>query len=261
MEQKGHIFGAGEKPVICVPVVESTGADIERTIRAMTNQGVPMIEWRMDWYEFVENTKEVVSLLGKLAPLLLHTVFLCTFRSEAQGGEGRLGHRQYLELIQRVAESRVADMVDLEFFGIQEREGAVCGAEDTVSVIAGLKQTGVKVVCSEHNFQRTPSLEEMKDKLTGMIQAGADFAKLAVMPECRQDVLHLMEAVLSVKDQYPDSHLIAMSMGGDGVVSRLLGGWYGSEVTFAAFGKASAPGQMDYVQVSELLDRMDAWSR
>lgn len=261
MEQKGHIFGAGKKPVICVPVVERTEADIERTIGTMVKQGIPMIEWRMDWYESVEDTRKVVSLLGKLKPLLAHTVFLCTFRSKEQGGEGQLCQEQYLELIQRVAESGAADMVDFEFFGTRESKEAVCRVEDRVSVIAGLKQTEVKVVCSQHNFQETPSVDMMTDSLTRMIQAGADFAKLAVMPECRQDVLHLMEAVLSVKDRYPDSHLIAMSMGPDGVMSRLLGSWYGSEVTFAAFGKASAPGQAEYAKVSEFLDRMDTWSR
>lgn len=261
MEQKGHVFGLGTKPMICVPVVERTGADIERTIRTMVKQGIPMIEWRLDWYESVESTREVVSLLGKLEPLLTHTVFLCTFRSKEQGGEGRLSRKQYFELIQKVAESGVADMVDFEFFGTKESEESVCEMEDRVPVIAKLKQTGVKVVCSQHNFQTTPSVDKMMDTLTRMIQAGTDFAKLAVMPECRQDVLHLMEAVLSVKDQYPDSHLIAMSMGADGVMSRLLGSWYGSEVTFAAFGKASAPGQADYARVSEFLDRMDTWNR
>ena len=47
-----------------------------------------------------------------------------------------------------------------------------------------------------------------------------------------------------------------MSMGGDGVISRLLGGWYGSEVTFAAFGKASAPGQIAYEEVEQILKQI-----
>lgn len=96
----------------------------------------------------------------------------------------------------------------------------------------------------------------MERQLAEMVLAGADFAKLAVMPRKKTDVLRLMEAVLAVKEQHPGSHLIAMSMGGDGVISRLLGGWYGSEVTFAAFGKASAPGQIAYEEVEQILKQI-----
>lgn len=243
---KNHTFGR-EKPVICMPVVERTTEEILAAIRAMTAQKVDMIEWRMDWYEEVSDIDAVKELLEKAAVSLRETVFLCTFRSKRQGGEREITQEEYLALNQAVAETGVPDLIDLEFFE----------ADDPGKAIETIRQTGAGVVCSHHNFQKTPDVDTMKQQLVEMVEAGADFAKLAVMPVQKTDVLRLMEAVLGAKEAYPKSHLIAMSMGKDGVVSRLLGGWYQSEVTFAAFEKSSAPGQVSYRTAQETLEKIE----
>ena len=245
MEIKGHRFGTGQ-PVLCVPVVEAKAAEIRRTVEKMTAQGIPMLEWRMDWFEEVEDFLAVSAVLKELQPLVVRTVLLCTFRSKAQGGEGSLTREAYLRLNRTAAKSGVADLVDLEYFE----------TDSPGAVIRELQERGVGVVCSHHDFQKTPAVCEMEERLLEMWRAGGDFAKLAVMPKEKGDVLRLMEAVLEVKKQCPDSRLIAMSMGAEGAISRLIGGWYGSEVTFASFGKASAPGQVDYQKAAEILRKL-----
>lgn len=250
MEIKGHVFGAG-KPVICVPVVERTAADIQKAISDMTAQGAAMIEWRMDWYEDVEKEAAVQKVLEEIKPCLSKTIFLCTFRSRAQGGEREISKNGYLTLIRNVAESGVADLVDLEFFEIQNPGDA----------IHTIQKAGAKVVCSNHNFKLTPSAEVMQEQFMQMHKTGGDFIKLAVMPSEKRDVLRLMEAVLLTKERYPDSHPIAISMGEAGMVTRLLGGWFGSEVTFASFGKASAPGQADSQKVAAALNGIEECMR
>ena len=248
MNIKGHIIGEGV-PIVCVPVVERTAEGILDTIRQMTNKQVEMIEWRMDWFAEVHDADAVKTLLEQIKPLVQETVLLCTFRSRQQGGEAELPLAEYLALNQLVAESGTADLVDLEFYPI-------AAGQQCQDVIERFRQFGVMVVCSNHDFAGTPPEAEMERQLTEMVLMGADFAQLAVMPRKKTDVLRLMEAVLAVKEQHPGSHLIAMSMGGDGVISRLLGGWYGSEVTFAAFGKASAPGQIAYEEVEQILKQI-----
>ncbi len=249
MNIKGHSFGKGT-PVVCVPVVEKTAEGILQIIGRMTEARVEMIEWRMDWFEEVQSKTAVLSLLEQIKPLVENTVFLCTFRSKAQGGEGSLTEEEYLSLNRLAAESGAVDLVDVEFYGLPDGRARQ-------QMIRQLQAAGVRVICSNHNFQETPTGAEMNRQLSEMVLAGADFAKLAVMPERKNDVLRLMEAVLAVKEQYKDSHLIAMSMGKDGVVSRLLGEWFCSEVTFAAFGKASAPGQIDYEDAKQLLAQLE----
>jgi len=47
--------------------------------------------------------------------------------------------------------------------------------------------------------------------------------------------------------------VITMSMGGTGVISRLSGEVFGSALTFALAGQASAPGQIEVARLKEVL--------
>ncbi len=247
---KGRSFGTG-RPVLCAPVVEETQEKIISNIKDMADQGVEMIEWRIDWYRDGKDPEAVTALLRKLAPVVTHTVLLGTFRSREQGGQKDISLDDYLELNLQAAKTGVLDLADMEFFQVK-------APEETVHA---LRQAGVGVVASDHDFSRTPDSDSIKNKLEQMYLSGADFVKLAVMPQDKPDVLRLMEGILSVKKKYPMSHIIAISMGNDGVISRLLGQWFHSEVTFAAFAKTSAPGQVSYDEARMVLKQMERWMK
>ena len=83
---------------------------------------------------------------------------------------------------------------------------------------------------------------------------GADIPKIALMPNCKKDVLTLLEATLEMSEQYADRPIITMSMAGTGVVSRLTGETFGSALTFGAASPASAPGQIGVHEVPQVLD-------
>ena len=89
-----------------------------------------------------------------------------------------------------------------------------------------------------------------------MQQAGADLPKLAVMPRCHTDVLELLAATAEMADHHPETPVITMSMGALGAVSRLAGETFGSAMTFANPGQASAPGQVSLDIVNEVLDAL-----
>ena len=77
----------------------------------------------------------------------------------------------------------------------------------------------------------------------GMLDLGADIAKLAVMPRNRADAARLLLATAQAAAQRPGKALITMSMGRDGAVTRYCGGAFGSAATFGTLSAASAPGQ------------------
>ena len=86
--------------------------------------------------------------------------------------------------------------------------------------------------------------------------AGADLPKLAVMPQSRADVLELLSATAEMADHHPETPVITMSMGALGAESRLAGETFGSAMTFANPGQASAPGQVSLNIVNEVLDAL-----
>ena len=112
---------------------------------------------------------------------------------------------------------------------------------------------GVKVVGSNHDFYKTPSQEEIVDRLRKMQELGADLPKIAVMPRNKRDVLTLLLATEEMSRKYADRPIITMSMAGTGVISRLCGEVFGSALTFGAAEKASAPGQMGVNELETVL--------
>jgi 3-dehydroquinate dehydratase-1 len=77
-----------------------------------------------------------------------------------------------------------------------------------------------------------------------MQQAGADVAKLAVMPRSADDVLRLMRLTAEARAKFPALPLSIMAMGALGSITRVAGFLYGSDMAFAVGKQASAPGQI-----------------
>lgn len=96
----------------------------------------------------------------------------------------------------------------------------------------------------------------MVDQLCDIRKSGADICKLAVMPKGPRDVMRLMKAARTVRDQEAGRPLIAISMAGYGFASRITGEYFGSDVTFGAVGNTSAPGQLPVPELRELLAAM-----
>ena len=109
------------------------------------------------------------------------------------------------------------------------------------------------VVISNHDFEKTPSQEELVERMKRAEALGADILKIAVMPQSKRDVLSLLCATEQMSRE-SDRPLITMSMGKDGIISRLSGEIFGSSVTFGTIGMASAPGQIDLDSMNYVLD-------
>ncbi len=77
------------------------------------------------------------------------------------------------------------------------------------------------------------------------------------MPRDRADVLTLLSATATAeaKARIP---LISMSMGPLGAVTRMIGGVFGSSLSFAVGEGSSAPGQMP---IADLVSVFDALAR
>ena len=106
------------------------------------------------------------------------------------------------------------DLVDVEAF---------TGDEIVKEIVAAAHECGVKVVASNHDFDKTPEKDEIVRRLCKMQDLGADIPKIAVMPTCRRDVLTLLCATEEMYTEHADRPIITMSMAGTGLISRLCG--------------------------------------
>ena len=230
---KGKIIGKG-KPLVCVPVMESSKEEILRETRRLEEAHTEMIEWRVDAFENVESPNAIREILNEMKHIIKESILVYTFRSKNQGGCKALSAADIYDIHQVAAESDVVDFIDVEYFE----------AKNPQKEIAMLREMGAYVIASHHDFEQTPDTEVIRMLLEQIRESGADVVKLAVMPQNMWDVLHLLEETNRFHENHPDYPLITMSMGGTGLVSRLAGEVFGSALTFGSAGVASAPGQI-----------------
>lgn len=230
-------FGQG-RPKIIVPLVGKTEDEILSAASQAKHLDCDVIEWRIDFYEEVTNPEKVATLSKEVKQAAGKPV-LVTFRTAKEGGVLEISDDLYFDIYRAVLTDGQADLIDLELF---MPEGPV---QETIALA---HERGTKIVMCNHDFDATPSKEEIVRRLTLMEEKNADICKIAVMPQSNQDVLTLLQATA---ERYAKSSrpLITMSMGALGMVSRVSGEVFGSSATFGAAAQASAPGQ---VPVSEL---------
>ncbi len=242
---KNKTIGEG-RPIICVPVVETTAEAIIAKIEALSKKNVQMIEWRVDCFEGIETPERVTAILDAVGSFVKDIIFLFTIRTKKQGGNAQLPEKSITYLNELAAKSGCVDLVDLEFFEATKPEKS----------IGRLQRMGVRVIASHHEIQDTPESGNMRMVLEKMQQGGADVTKLAVMPNSTQDVLRVLQVTNEIKSKYPSLPVVTMSMGALGVVSRIVGEAFGSCVTFGADGAVSAPGQMQMDALAGVLDAL-----
>ena len=239
-------IGAG-RPKICVPLVASTKAELRKAAQELDGHPFDLVEWRIDFFEAMRNRKAVQETVQELRNILGDIPLLATVRTLEEGGNQSITMEEYGEINRAVIATGLVDLIDVEVFR---------GDRLTETLVAAAHQAGVKVIGSNHHFDRTPPKEELIRRLRKMQELAVDVVKIAVMPHCERDVLTLLEATLSMKEQDFGTPVVSMAMGPLGVISRLTGAIFGSAMTFGTVGAASAPGQISADQLHMILENL-----
>ena len=135
------------------------------------------------------------------------------------------------------------DLIDLEVSR---------GEELLAPLVEAAHAAGIGVIMSSHNFSETPDSEKLRETLELEWKLGGDILKLAVMPRKASDVARLLLVTAEAREAGLGP-LVTMAMGPLGSISRVSGGIFGSALTFAMSGTASAPGQMAVEDVKRSL--------
>lgn len=272
-------LGSG-MPAICASLMGRGKSALQEEAKAFCTEPIDIAEWRVDYLEEPTDTDNLIKIADDLRKCLGNIPLLFTFRSKREGGEKALSLAEYVELLERAAACREIDMVDVEmFFGVEgfenhqsEGTGSLAKMKETDSIaqadgmdfmkavphpnieqlLLHLHDHGKVVIGSYHDFAKTPTVEEIYERLCFMDRHHVDIPKVAVMPQKAEDACHLLEATAMAKKEI-EKPLITMSMGGQGMVSRIAGESFGSAVTFGCVGKPSAPGQIEVKELKKLI--------
>lgn len=244
IELNGQPIAGGKFPLICTPLVGRTLDKLMAELAVVLPKKPDVLEWRVDFFEQIGDTAGVIAAASAIKSKAGETPLLFTRRSTIEGGEKiALSETQVIAMYAAVCESKAIDLIDYEMAN---------DAANIVRVRDAAKANDIKLVLSFHNFSYTPGLETLAAKFLTADQLGADVAKVAVMPRDLDDVLTLLTATreASKKLRIP---LISMSMGPYGALTRMVGGVFGSSLTFAVGASSSAPGQVPIEDLNAVL--------
>ncbi len=244
IELNGQAIAGGKFPLICTPLVGRTLEKIMAELTVVLPKKPDMLEWRVDFFEQIGDAAAVVAAAAAIKKEAGNLPLLFTRRSIIEGGEKiALNEAQVIALYTAVCESKTIDLIDYELAN---------EAANITQVRDAAKANGIKLVLSFHNFSYTPGLETLTAKFLTADELGADVAKVAVMPRDLDDVLTLLTATraASKKLRIP---LISMAMGPLGAVTRMVGGVFGSSLSFAVGAASSAPGQVPIEDLNTVL--------
>jgi 3-dehydroquinate dehydratase I len=234
VKTRNKIIG-GPDFLICMPIVAGEKSDLFKEVAAIKQLNPDLLEWRIDGYKPVRNIDISLKTLAELRLKMDDIPLVFTCRSHSEGGLKKLTRDQRQDLLTAAMASGNLDIVDIEL------------SNDTdfiQTIIKTARQFHVRVVLSHHNFKTTPEESVILDTLFKARESGADIAKIAVMPQSYHDVLTLLKATLKAREQGLKIPAISISMGSQGVLSRIAGGLFGSDITFASSITPSAPGQI-----------------
>ncbi len=232
----------GEKPLVCIPLVGKNEDEILAEAKNVPFIAPDIIELRIDAWDFVEDVKKSVDMIRKVRFVVMTAPIILTCRGAWEGGFKKVSDDSKFEIYAEAVKEKLVDLIDVEL---------IYGKEKIDAVRSLLSGSNTSLIISFHNFESTPAKEEIVSILERQIELGADVAKLAAMPNNEEDVLALLSATLETRRNHPEKPIITMSMGPVGAVSRLVGGLFGSDLTFAVGSKSSAPGQIPVTELRE----------
>ncbi|MDQ1274465.1 MAG: 3-dehydroquinate dehydratase [Euryarchaeota archaeon] len=216
------------------------------TSKKAAEKGADILEIRLDLLE-IRNLERAAETIRKIKsetglPLLI------TNRSGAEGGKWEGKEEDRIGLLTGLLSFRNGpDAIDIELSASKkERDEVIKAAKDHRKTI----------IVSFHDFLKTPSFQDMSTALEEMFLAGADIAKLAVMPQSMEDTLNLLRVTLDFKNA--GKSVCTIAMGEQGKHTRVVAPIYGSVLTYASIESdaAAAPGQLPVDEVKKIMEML-----
>ena len=220
--------------MICIPVVAATN---EEAMKQM-DKCFPLadvVELRID---FIRNANLGMLLSAKTGKILV------TARKKDEGGHFEGDEKERFSLLSEAVTLR-ADFIDIEL-----------STDETFTrkLLEDIKKHGdrTKLLVSHHDFNGTPPESKLQGIFNECAGRGAHIVKIATFANSAEDNLKILELITHAKRM--NQEIIALCMGEEGKISRIMAPYLGSYLSFASLerGAESAPGQLTVEEMREI---------
>ena len=217
------------KYTTCVSIGETNPKKLKTSLKKALEKS-DIAEIRFDYLK----KSEIPIVLEDIKKNLSRCV--CTLRPKSEGGLF-IGKEDERKSILRLLAEYNPFLLDVEFNTIQRDK----------KLVKYLKKTKCRILVSWHDFKKTPSNSQLKNKFNEM-KKFSNMVKIVTVAKNVSDASRLL-SLYSIRSEIK---IIAFCMGDPGKFSRILCLHLGSPFTYVSLGKAIAPGQFSVDEIKSL---------
>lgn len=239
------VIGQSNQIMICTPLIERDSQSILAELDYILDKNPDIIEWRADFFAEIADVGEIIHTAEMIKQKCKDIPLIFTARSVNEGGRYACSDdNRTLDMFSAICTKTSIEYIDYELSsppGLMQKLRRIATENNT------------KIIASFHDFHKTPERETLWQKVYDAKNNGADVAKIAVMSHSLDDVLTLLSFTWEVKKSL-DIPIITMAMGQCGALTRMIGGVFGSALTFGLGRNSSAPGQIPVEDLRKVLE-------
>ncbi|KAJ1265581.1 hypothetical protein BS78_08G086800 [Paspalum vaginatum] len=219
---------AWRRTLVCASLTARTPREMAAEVAAAAALGADVAELQVGCLDGFEPRRDLPVLLTQPRPLPA----IVTCRPKWEGGQYEGEEETRFEAL-LLAMELGAEYVDIEFKVVDK----------FMKFLSGKKSENCKLIVSTHNYENTPSVQELLNLVAQIRATGADIVRIETTAADIVDT----SAMFQVLEHCQENHvpIIGLVMKERGFISRVLCAKYGGFLTFASLekGKESSLGQ------------------
>jgi 3-dehydroquinate dehydratase I len=216
----------------CLPIIKSDKEEILEIIEKNNSE----YQYFEVWFDYIEELDE--TFITKLISHLQNKLIVLFRRKNMEPISMNLDKR--FNIISLISNSQA--LLDLD---VSQKEELEHIAKNEITI---------NLILSYHNYEKTPTDDELKDVILGMEEYKPMISKIATACQNEQDALRLLQLQTILKEQNK-KHII-LGMGKFGTITRVYGTLWGNEMIFAPkiLDEQSAEGQLTKQELEKIFE-------
>jgi len=214
---------------ICIPVI---GRNLEEFLENLNKiqKICDCVELRVDYIKNLK-IKDIEVIKNEVKK---EAIFTC--RKKDEGGKFAGSEKERLEILEKALELDF-DYVDIELSSINQ-------------INLSAKNKEAKIICSYHNFKKTPDYKELEIIANQMREYKASVLKIATMSHNEEDNRKLFKLLLN---KCKEEKMIVLGMEEVGKITRILLPLLGGYLTYANIDSSEiASGQINIEELENI---------
>lgn len=231
------------KSKICVPIIVHSQLSLKQQLLQIDINKVDCLEIRLDYYPNINHLNDIDELFSVIIELA-KLPYIVTLRTQQEGGYYEGTYNDYQQIYQYILNNYSCYAIDIEWHYVEQAS----------QLIQQAYQKKIQCIISYHNFIEVPNLKTLSLVYKQMNVLPNIIYKFAVYPNNYEDIICLLNFVNTLDKN--KQHII-IAMGQFGSISRVVPNLFKSILTFGSLEYSSAPGQITYTKLKELVDLLN----